>query len=93
MPFVGIAGSATLGKRCLVGGGAGILGHLSLCDDVVLSPMSLVTRSLRQPGFYSGTFPLMENAQWEKAAATVRRLPDLRQRLRRIEQMSEELKN
>lgn len=90
---VGIAGSATLGKRCLVGGGAGILGHLSLCDDVVLSPMSLVTRSLRQPGFYSGTFPLMDNAQWEKAAATLRRLPDLRQRLRRIEQLAEQNKH
>ncbi|MGB7182610.1 MAG: UDP-3-O-(3-hydroxymyristoyl)glucosamine N-acyltransferase [Burkholderiaceae bacterium] len=88
---VGIAGSASLGKRCLIGGGVGILGHLHLCDDVVLSPMSLVTRSLNKPGFYSGTFPLMTNEQWEKSAAVLRRLPDLRTRLRQLEKLTQQL--
>ncbi|MDP2135897.1 MAG: UDP-3-O-(3-hydroxymyristoyl)glucosamine N-acyltransferase, partial [Sulfuritalea sp.] len=31
---VGIAGSAVIGARCTVGGGAVILGHLSIADDV-----------------------------------------------------------
>ncbi len=87
---VGIAGSARLGRRCLIGGGAGILGHLTLADDVVVSPMSLVTRDLRQPGFYSGSFPLMKNDQWERAAAVLRHLPDLRARLRHLEKLSRE---
>lgn len=82
---VGIAGSAVIGERCMIGGGAGILGHLSICDDVVVSAMALVTRSIRKPGFYSGSFPLMDNAQWERAAATLRHLPDLRARLRQLE--------
>ncbi len=82
---VGIAGSAVIGERCMIGGGAGILGHLSICDDVVISAMALVTRSIRKPGFYSGSFPLMDNAQWERAAATLRHLPDLRARLRQLE--------
>lgn len=81
----GVAGSARIGRRCMIGGSAGILGHLEICDDVVVSAMSLVTRSIRKPGFYSGVFPLMENAGWEKAAATVRNLPALRDRLRRLE--------
>ncbi|HEY0879771.1 MAG TPA: UDP-3-O-(3-hydroxymyristoyl)glucosamine N-acyltransferase [Zeimonas sp.] len=75
---VGIAGSARIGRRCRIGGGAGILGHLEICDDVTISAMSLVTRSIRRPGFYSGVFPLMDNADWEKAAAMVRRLPQTR---------------
>jgi len=75
---VGVAGSAVIGRRCMIGGGAGILGHLEICDDVVVSAMSLVTRSIRQPGFYTGVFPLMPNAKWERAAATLRRLPALR---------------
>lgn len=79
---VGIAGSARIGRRCRIGGGAGILGHLEICDDVTISAMSLVTRSLRRPGFYSGVFPLMDNADWEKAAALVRRLPQARARER-----------
>ncbi|MCO5100283.1 MAG: UDP-3-O-(3-hydroxymyristoyl)glucosamine N-acyltransferase [Burkholderiaceae bacterium] len=79
---VGIAGSAYIGRRCRIGGGAGILGHLEICDDVTVSAMSLVTRSIRRPGFYSGVFPLMDNADWEKAAAMVRRLPQARARRR-----------
>ena len=82
---VGVAGSARIGRRCMIGGSAGILGHLEICDDVVVSAMSLVTRSIRKPGFYSGVFPLMVNADWERAAATLRHLPELRARLRRLE--------
>ncbi len=87
---VGIAGSARIGRRCMIGGGAGILGHLEICDDVIVSAMSLVTRSIRERGFYSGVFPLMDNAGWEKAAAALRHLPDLRARLRRLESLTKE---
>ncbi len=86
----GIAGSATIGRRCRIGGGAGILGHLEICDDVTISAMSLVTRSLRKPGFYSGVYPLMENADWEKSAASLRQLPQWRLRLRRLERTDRE---
>ena len=82
---VGIAGSAIVGRRCRIGGGAGILGHLEICDDVTISAMSMVTRSIGQPGFYSGVFPLMDNAQWEKSAVLLRQLPQWRLRLRRLE--------
>ena len=85
---VGIAGSAVIGNRCRIGGSAGILGHLEICDDVTISAMTLVTRSIGRPGFYSGVFPLMDNADWEKAAAALKRLPDLRQRLRLLEKRS-----
>ncbi|MCL4745757.1 MAG: UDP-3-O-(3-hydroxymyristoyl)glucosamine N-acyltransferase [Burkholderiaceae bacterium] len=83
---VGVAGSAVIGRRCMIGGGAGILGHLEICDDVVVSAMSLVTRSISEPGFYSGVFPLMPNARWERSATIVRRLPELRDRVRTLEQ-------
>lgn len=82
---VGIAGSARIGANCMIGGGAGILGHLEVCDQVTISAMSLVTRSIRQPGFYSGVFPLMDNAEWERAGAIIRRLPDWRNRWRLLE--------
>jgi len=82
---VGIAGSARIGAHCMIGGGAGILGHLEICDRVTISAMSLVTRSIRQPGFYSGVFPLMDNADWERAGAIIRNLPDWRTRWRTLE--------
>jgi len=87
---VGVAGSARIGERCMIGGGAGILGHLEICDDVVISAMSLVTRSIRTPGFYTGVFPLLENRAWEKAGAVVRQLPQMRERLRELERLTRE---
>ncbi len=87
---VGIAGSARIGRRCMIGGAAGILGHLEICDDVTISAMSLVTRSIDKPGFYSGIFPLMDNSDWERAAVLLRRLPDLRARLIKLESLIKE---
>jgi UDP-3-O-[3-hydroxymyristoyl] glucosamine N-acyltransferase len=82
---VGVAGSAKIGARCAVGGGAVILGHLTLADGVVISAASVVTRSILKPGQYSGVFPIDDNASWEKNAATLRNLHALRERLRALE--------
>ena len=82
---VGVAGSATIGQHCTVGGGAVILGHLSLADSVHISAASVVTRSIAVAGQYSGFFPLDENAHWEKNAAALKQLHRLRQRILTLE--------
>ncbi len=82
---VGIAGSARIGSRCTLGGGAIVLGHLTLCDDVHISAATVVTHSLRKPGHYTGVFPLDENARWEKNAATLKQLHRLRDRIKALE--------
>ena len=81
----GVAGSARIGKRCTVGGGAVVLGHLQLADDVHISASSVVMRSIRQPGQYSGVFPIDDNAAWEKNAATLKQLHALRDRIKQLE--------
>lgn len=83
---VGVAGSATIGAHCTVGGGAVVLGHLALADHVHISAASVVTRSLTQPGLYTGMFPIDENAKWEKNAATLKQLHALRERIKALEQ-------
>lgn len=83
---VGIAGSARIGAHCTVGGGGIVLGHLELADHVHVSAASVVTRSIRQPGQYTGMFPIDENARWEKNAATLRQLNGLRERVKALEQ-------
>jgi UDP-3-O-[3-hydroxymyristoyl] glucosamine N-acyltransferase len=82
---VGVAGSAIIGERCMIGGAAMILGHLRLADDVHISVGSVVMRSILKPGLYSGVFPIDDNAAWEKNAATLRQLHVLRERLRALE--------
>lgn len=76
-----VAGSATIGRYCLIGGGAGILGHLEVCDRVVVTAMSLVTHSIRAPGEYSSGTPLMDNRSWRKSAARFKQLDGLARRL------------
>ncbi len=82
---VGVAGSATIGAHCTLGGGAIVLGHLSLGDAVHISAASVVTRSIHQPGHYTGLFPIDDNASWEKNAATLKQLHHLRERLKALE--------
>lgn len=82
---VGVAGSASIGAHCTVGGGAVILGHLALADGVNISAASVVTRTIRKPGHYTGMFPIDENAVWEKNAASLKQLHSLRDRIRALE--------
>ncbi len=88
----GVAGSARIGANCTVGGGAIVLGHLQLADGVHISAASVVMRSIRQPGQYSGVFPIDDNASWEKNAATLRQLHRLRDRIKSLESVLESQK-
>src|SRR5690606_10597260 len=86
----GIAGSARIGKRCMIGGGVGIVGHLSVCDDVVLLARSLVTHSIDRPGLYGGTLPADDAARWRRNAARFRQLDELAKRVRALETAAKE---
>ncbi len=76
------AGSAKIGRYCLIGGGAGVLGHLEVCDKVTVTAMSLVTSSIREPGEYSSGTPLMDNRSWRKNAARFKQLDAIARRTR-----------
>ena len=84
-----VAGSARIGRYCLIGGGAGILGHLEVADRVTLTAMSLVTRSITEPGEYSSGSPLQNNRDWRKNAARFRQLDQLARRVAKLEKNNE----
>ena len=71
-----VAGSARIGRYCLIGGAAGILGHLEIADRVTVTAMSLVTHSLREPGEYSSGTPIQDNRHWRRNAARFKHLDD-----------------
>ncbi len=75
------AGSAKIGRYCLIGGGAGVLGHLEVCDQVTITAMSLVTGSIREPGEYSSGTPLTDNKTWRRNAARFKHLDALARRI------------
>ncbi|QAU34619.1 UDP-3-O-(3-hydroxymyristoyl)glucosamine N-acyltransferase [Janthinobacterium sp. 17J80-10] len=87
----GVAGSAKIGKHCTFGGAAMVLGHLSIADHVTISSGSFVSRTISQPGFYTGIYPLAKNADWEKSAVIVRNLPAMREKIRELEKIVKSL--
>jgi len=82
---VGVAGSAIIGKYCTFGGAAMVLGHLTIADRVHVGSGSMVSRSIAEPGQYTGFYPLAKNADWEKSAAIVRNLSSMREKIRALE--------
>lgn len=78
---VAVAGSTTIGRYCMIGGAAGIAGHLEICDRVVVTAMSLVTHSIREPGEYSSGTPLMDSRSWRRNAVRFKQLDALARRV------------
>ncbi len=85
----GVAGSTRIGAHCMIAGAANIIGHLEIADHVTITVATTVTRSIREPGVYSGAFPMDDNASWERNAATLRRLHELRERVKALEKAVE----
>jgi UDP-3-O-[3-hydroxymyristoyl] glucosamine N-acyltransferase len=90
---VGVAGSAKIGKYCTFGGAAMVLGHLTIADHVHVSSGSMVSRSILEPGQYTGFYPLAKNSEWEKTAAIVRNLGAMREKIRALEKTIKTITN
>jgi UDP-3-O-[3-hydroxymyristoyl] glucosamine N-acyltransferase len=80
-----IAGSATVGKRCMIAGLSGVIGHVTVCDDVVIKAQALILKNIEQPGVFSATFGAEEDRKWKRLVARFKRLDSMAQRLRALE--------
>ncbi len=82
---VGISGSTKIGRHCMIAGGVGMVGHIEVCDNVFVTGMTMVTRSINEPGAYSSGTAMQTAADWKKSAARIRQLDDMAKRLRDLE--------
>jgi len=89
---VGIAGSATIGKYCRIGGSAGILGHLQIADNVEIASFTLIGKSITEAGSYAGVYPFSRNEEWRNNAVHLRHLGELVKRVRALEKEIESIK-
>lgn len=86
-----MAGSLIIGKHCMIGGASVINGHINICDKVTITGMSMVMRSITQPGVYSSGIPTQPNIVWRKTAALVMRINSINIRIKNIEQKIKKL--
>ncbi len=70
----GIAGSTKVGKNCIIGGAVGITGHIKICDNVTITGMSLISKSITQAGSYSSGMPAIASPVWRRAVVRLRQL-------------------
>ena len=77
----GIAGSTTIGNRCMIGGMVGIVGHLNICDDVIVNAKSTVDKNISSPGMYTGIIPLMPHKKWQIISVWLTKLDKITQYL------------
>lgn len=81
----GISGSTRIGRHCMIAGGVGMVGHIEVCDHVFVTGMTMVTRSITEPGAYSSGTAMQPAAEWKKSAARLRHLDDMAKRLQQLE--------
>lgn len=80
-----LAGSSHIGRYCLIGGGVGITGHLTIVDRVSISAMSMVSKSIDKAGVYASGALVQESAQWRRNAVALTKLAGLSKTVRQIE--------
>jgi len=68
-----IAGSTIIGKNFQMGGLSGVLGHLSVCDDVTVGAHTLITKSINKSGNYIGIMPAQNQKDWAKSSIFIKK--------------------
>ena len=88
---VGIAGSTTIGDNVTIAGQVGIIGHLIIGQNSIIASKSAVFHSLEDDSFVSG-IPAKEHKSRLKQDVIINQLPDILNRLRRLEKKSSNIK-
>lgn len=69
----GTAGSVKIGKNCQIAGQVGIIGHIEIADNVTVMAKTLVTKSLKEAGVYSGVMPIQKHKDSLKFIAKIKK--------------------
>ena len=80
-----LAGSLKVGRYCQIGGASVINGHMEICDQAVITGMSMVLQPITKPGIYSSGIPARPNKEWHKNAILATDLAGMNKRLKALE--------
>ncbi len=75
----------------MIAGGAGFAGHIRITDNVIITGMTMVTKSISEPGLYSSGTGLLPNATWKKSVVRFRHLNELALKVQSLEAKLKEL--
>jgi UDP-3-O-[3-hydroxymyristoyl] glucosamine N-acyltransferase len=81
----GISGSVKIGSHCLIAGQVGFVGHIQIADRVTIGAQSGVAASIKEPGSVVLGSPAMDASLYKRILVWLRRLPDLGNKLNKLE--------
>lgn len=87
---VGISGSTRVGPRAVIAGQAGLVGHITVGEGVRVGAQAGVTKSIPAGSTVSG-YPAMEHERAKRLHAHLRRLPQLAEQVREMEERLRDL--
>lgn len=80
-----MAGSLKVGRYCQIGGASVINGHMEICDQAIITGMSMIMQPITEKGIYSSGIPAQPNKEWRKTAALTMGIDKMNKRLKALE--------
>lgn len=84
----GVSGSTKIGAGVHIGAHSGLVGHLKIEEGCRIDPYTGVTKSLEKNTHLRGVFPAMPPALYEQQLELVKQLPNMADRLDRMEKLA-----
>ncbi|MBN8823193.1 MULTISPECIES: UDP-3-O-(3-hydroxymyristoyl)glucosamine N-acyltransferase [unclassified Spirosoma] len=85
----GVSGSTKLGDNCIIAGQVGFAGHLTIANGTKVGAQSGVGKSVEEEGTSLNSSPAFGLKESMRSLAVFRRLPDLEQRVFKLEKKNE----
>ena len=86
----GISGSTTVGDNVTFGGQVGTVGHITIGSNSVYAARSGISKNMPE-GFFGCGFPIQSHSDWLKHQAALKKVPELIEKIRKLEQTIEKL--
>ncbi len=83
--LAGFSGGTKIGKRCIIAGQIGTNQHITVGDGVIITARTGVTKSVEAGKLIGGMMAAMDYQQWRKAHVLYTRLPEIFDRLKKLE--------
>lgn len=83
--LTGFSGGTKVGNNCIIAGQVGTNQHITIGDGAIITARTGVTKSVRPGKFMGGMMPAMDYQKWRKSQTLYARLPELFERLKKLE--------
>ena len=87
----GVSGSTKVGKNCIIGGQVGMVGHIHIADGTRINAQSGLSKSVTSANSTLNGTPAFDYKSSLNSQAIFRNLPELHQRLLKLEETIAEL--